>query len=370
MNSSIVSKSFVALIYIGLAIALSSCIKPAKSADFTFLIDETLLKDSLSLVEAITKFNCSSCPDNMDGYQDMLVPGKNSNIIIYNDSLKSARIFNIYNYNFFEAFAGSSVSPSRYFTHLNAQISKGFISNPTSSFSIDSLIQTIDSTYSIFTNFNFTTKPFIVHTSSLRDMPNKIITLKDDNNTKKNVLIYLKKNDIQFKPDTNFNPKKEIYNTMRIFYQQLSLLYIDSYSSEQKANAKALILQSFSPNAIFEIQNKDESSPTKYKINEFLDRITSNKKFQYKDVNFFINEFIFLKEPIIPQDSEIPGELTIANYSQGFKAINRGRVVYEDEVNKNVSFSIIPEEIANPTDGSTAMTYKYIIESVTVNYLK
>ncbi len=351
----------------------TACITKSKQTDYMFIIDEKLLSDSMPLVKRITQFKCENCPVEMRSeYQRLHVPSKTSKFFIYNDSTKTGKIVDIYKYNWIENIASSSPNPLRYFNNLNRAFKTGLENIPGPFFKLDSLLTTIDSSRRVFSNFEYSNSSHSVFIGSLNKIADSLFRIAITMEPKKGelnqpIIIYLKSGFIH--PGPEFNPKKEIYQTMRLFYERLSLLYENDISSSEKEAKKDLIKKSFRPGAIFEIQNKDETKPTHYTIDQFLDRITSDKKFQYEDVSFFMDKFSFFKEPEPVSDSEIPGKLEgIANYNQHFSAANNGIIVYQDIVNKSVKVSMEPI-IVSDKFGVKKPAYQFIIESITVNYV-
>jgi len=376
MTIKLVNNVGVILFTILLFTILSSCISKQKQENYIIAIDEKLLTDSFPLIESMIKFKCSDCPGGMgQEYKRFIVPSKNSKLFIYNDSSRIGKFYDIYNYNVFETFAGSTPSPLRYFKNINKLLNKGLINIPGKSFLIDSLLKAIktDSSYVVFTNAINSTAFTKSTTGSLNQITESLFqyatrNLAKDNNYDPSVFVYIESGLTILPPVTDFNPKKEIYQSMRLFYERLEVLYKNEFSLTEKEAKKNLIKDSFRPGAIIEIQNNDEKDPTKYTIDKFLDRITSDKRFQYDDVSFFMDKFSFFLEPEPKTDSDIPGTLKgSASYDQHFKGSNKGVVVYQDVVNKNVNVSLEPISVSR--DGNMVMGYKFLIESITVNYV-
>ena len=215
---------------IGLLILQSSCITKSSQTEYFFVFEDSLLLDSTALVNSIAQFKCDNCTAGIGKeYQNLRVPGKNSKFFIYNDSTRSGKMVDIYKYNWVEIIASSTPNPDRYFRNIGRVLNEGLDKIPGQFFSLDSLIATIDSSYIVFSNTAIAAKPGVTYNASLHNLADSLkhyatAAIVKETAQLRPVFIYIKSGLPKYSGDKDFNPKMEIYQTMRtVSYTHLTL---------------------------------------------------------------------------------------------------------------------------------------------------
>lgn len=340
---------------------------PKEVATYNFLVEESFLKDSFDVFMSSLRFQVDNNQlISRKESQNWIIPDKNSQIIIIPDSgsIAIGRQINIYNYGFFENLAGSAETPERYFKHID-KLGKDFRSWAGKPINLDSLFSTFDRSQTIF----LTNKDLDEYNISLKPLNNKMLSDSLSRYSKgytdrseNKLLIYLGKS-IDNHPDPNYGMMA--YQTMRQFYERLRNVYEASYSSSDKEQLVSYIVDSFEPGATIEIQNKGDKNSTIYKIDEFLDRIMSEKRYVYDDVDLFMRNFSFLLQERYNTGAELPGKLEgEASFDQYFTAYRQGKVVYDDIVKKSVILS--KYEDTTGSKSSPSIVPKFLIKSISV----